>query len=56
MSYLRVYVSFFGRLHIHSGVYIITKQVDTIDEQGYRTTLNMSKIANDPTLSDEGFI
>lgn len=56
MSYLRVYISFFGRLHIHSGIYIITKQVDTIDEQGYKTTLNMTKISNDPTMTEEGFM
>ena len=52
MNYVRLYVLFFGKLHIHSGVYIITKQVDTINESGYMTTLNMVKVSNDVSLEN----
>lgn len=44
MSYLKVNVWFFGRKHISSGIYIITKQIDTINSSGYRTQLNLTRI------------
>ena len=50
MSYIRLYIKFYNKLHIHSGIYIITKQVDKIDESGYRTTLSMVRIADDPDM------
>ena len=50
MTYLRLNVIFPGggegiRKHIASGLYIITKQTDKIDASGYKTTLNLTKIA-----------
>lgn len=47
MSYVRVNIMLFGKKHINSGLYIITKQVDKIDNSGYKTTLNMTRIATD---------
>ncbi len=46
MSYVRLRVYFFGWEHISSGLYIITKQQDSIDENsGYRTTLNLTRVS-----------
>lgn len=50
MTYVRLYIKFFSKLHLHSGIYIITKQVDTINESGYKTRLNMVRIADDPDM------
>jgi len=47
MTYLRVNALFFGQRHISSGLYVITKQVDTIDGSGYRTKLSLLRIAGD---------
>lgn len=47
MSYLKINVYFFGRKHISSGLYIITRQTDRVDSSGYRTTLNLSRIGGD---------
>ena len=45
MTYLRLNVIFpGGHKHISSGLYIITKQQDTIDYNGYRTQLGLTKI------------
>lgn len=47
MSYLRLNIVFFGKKHIASGLYIITKQQDLINEAGFSTSLDMVKIAED---------
>lgn len=47
MQYLKLNVLFFGNKHIASGYYIITSQVDTIDQNGYRTTLGLTRVAPD---------
>lgn len=47
MTYVRLNVYMFGKKHIHSGLYIITKQVDRVDGDGYRTTLNLQRIGNE---------
>jgi hypothetical protein len=47
MTYIRVNIIFFGKKHIHSGLYIITKQVDRVDGDGYKTTLNLQRIGNE---------
>ena len=47
MSYLKINVYFFGRKHISSGVYAITRQQDSIDRSGYNTTLTLIKIKGD---------
>lgn len=48
MSYIKLNVLFFGRKHTSSGYYIITKQQDTVDSSGYRTTLYLTRIKGDP--------
>lgn len=47
MTYVRVNIILFGKRHIHSGLYIITKQVDRIDGDGYKTTLNLQRIGDE---------
>lgn len=39
--------SIFRQKHIASGLYIITKQQDLINEAGFSTSLDMVKIAED---------
>lgn len=51
MTYIRVNVIFpGGHKHITSGLYIVTRQVDTINASGYRTQLSLTKIAGDDEL------
>jgi hypothetical protein len=45
MTYLRVNTYFYGKKHVSSGLYVITKQEDRIDGGGYRTTLSLTRIA-----------
>lgn len=47
MSYLRLNILFFGKKYIYSGLYIITKQQDSVSESGFTTTLNMVRVAGD---------
>ena len=47
MTYVRINCYFYGNKYIASGLYIITKQEDTIDASGYRTTLSLTRIAGD---------
>lgn len=48
MTYVKVNVWFAGgQKHISSGLYIITKQVDTINSQGYKTTLTLLRVGED---------
>lgn len=47
MTYIKVNTYFFGHKHISSGLYIITKQEDSIDSNGYRTTLTLTRISGD---------
>lgn len=47
MTHVRLNVLFYGRKHTTSGLYVITKQLDTIDTSGYRTTLNLLRIDKD---------
>lgn len=49
MSYLRINVYFYGKLHNSSGVYMITQQVDNISESGYTTTLSLVRIGESST-------
>ena len=45
MSYVRLNVIFpGGHKHISSGLYIVTKQQDSISGSGYRTTLSLTRI------------
>lgn len=47
MSYVKINVLFYGNKHLSSGLYIITKQQDTIDGSGYRTTLSLTRVGAD---------
>lgn len=47
MSYVKLNCVFYGRKHISSGLYVITKQVDTIDNSGYRTVLDLLRVRGD---------
>ena len=48
MSYVKLNVWFHGASkHISSGLYIITKQVDSVDSTGYKTTLSLLRVGGD---------
>lgn len=47
MTYVRINCYFYGNKYIASGLYIITKQEDTIDANGYKTTLTLTRIGGD---------
>lgn len=47
MNYVRLNIWLYGKKHINSGLYIITKQVDKVDGSGYQTTLNLLRISGD---------
>ena len=47
MDYIKVNVLFYGRKHIATGIYVITKQEDTINESGYRTTLTLLRVGGE---------
>lgn len=47
MNYLKLNVLYFGKKHISSGLYTITKQVDRIDFNGFQTTLSLLRIGAD---------
>lgn len=47
MSYVKVNTYFYGHKHISSGLYIITKQEDSISSGGYQTTLSLTRISGD---------
>jgi hypothetical protein len=53
MQYVRLNVVFpGGHKHISSGLYLVTKQEDNINESGYTTTLGLTKIAGDDDFQD----
>ena len=48
MSYVKLNVWFHGgQKHVSSGLYVITKQQDTIDSSGYKTTLTLLRVGED---------
>lgn len=47
MTYVRINAVFYGLRHVSSGLYVITRQVDTIDSNGYRTELTLTRVAGD---------
>lgn len=48
LTYVRLNIIFpGGHKHIGSGLYIITKQIDTINSSGYKTQLSMTKVGGD---------
>jgi len=49
MNYVKVNTFFYGKRHISSGTYIITKQEDSISGNGYRTVLSLTRVKADDT-------
>jgi hypothetical protein len=47
MSKVRINCLFYGIKHTSSGLYIITRQEDSIDKSGYKTTLTLTRIGSD---------
>ena len=48
MQYVRLNVIFpGGNKHLSSGLYIVTRQVDNINQNGYATTLGLTRIKGD---------
>ena len=47
MSYIKINTYFYGQKHISSGLYVITKQEDSISADGYRTTLSLTRISGE---------
>lgn len=47
MSQVRINTVMYGQEHISSGLYIITKQQDKLDSNGYTTTLTLLRIGGD---------
>ena len=53
MTYLRLNVIFpGGHKHLASGLYIVTKQIDTIDRNGYVTQLDLVRISGDDVRTE----
>jgi hypothetical protein len=54
MQYLRLNVIFpGGQKHLASGLYIVTKQVDSINSNGYTTQLTLTRISGDTQSNDQ---
>ena len=51
MTYIKINSYFYGQKHASSGLYFVTKQVDTVDSRGYRTTLSLTRFAGDDTYT-----
>lgn len=47
MSYVRVNIYYYGKKHLNSGLYIVNSQNDSIDFNGYRTTLSLTRVGGD---------
>lgn len=47
MTYVKINALFYGQRHISSGLYIITRQQDSISGGGYRTVLTLTRVAGD---------
>ena len=47
MSYVKINALFYGQKHVSSGLYIISKQQDTVDASGYKTTLSLIRVGAD---------
>ena len=50
MSIIKINTLFYGKRHISSGYYTVTKEVDSISAQGYSTTLSLVRIGGDDEL------
>lgn len=47
MTYVKLNVLFYGKKHISSGYYVVTEQTDSVDSNGFRTTLKLLRIKGD---------
>ena len=47
MDKIRINTYFYGLKHVSSGLYIITKQEDSVTETGYKTTLSLTRVSAD---------
>ena len=47
MTYVKLNVVFYGKKHLSSGIYVITKEQDEINSSGYKTTLQLLRIQGD---------
>lgn len=47
MSYIKINCVYFGNKRTTSGVYVVTGQEDSLSGNGFRTTLNLLKVAGD---------
>ena len=50
MTHIKLNVYFFGKKHISSGTYIITKQIDQVDASGFKTSLSLTRVEEDKEL------
>lgn len=46
MTSIKLNVYYFGRKHVSSGLYVVTKQEDTINEKGFTTKLSLLRVDN----------
>lgn len=53
MSYVKINAYFYGQKHDSSGLYIITRQEDSISASGYRTTLSLTRVQGDITYLEK---
>lgn len=44
MTYVKVNILMYGRKYVDSGLYVVTKQQDTVNENGFRTTLSLLRV------------
>ena len=44
LSMIRINVLFYGKKHVHSGIYAINSQQDSVDENGFKTTLTLIRV------------
>lgn len=47
MTHVRLNIYFYGKKHISSGLYIVTRQQDSISEAGFKTVLSLVRISGD---------
>ena len=47
MQNVKVNAYFYGQKHNSSGLYVVTNQQDSINSQGYKTTLSLLRIKGD---------
>lgn len=46
LTYVKLNVYFYGKKHVASGLYIVTRESDYIDESGSKTTLKLTRIGS----------